>query len=229
MGTTYHRSDNTASATTEHHLRMSSLCAKHPNNQHSGEPICEKQDLAAMFEPQEVHEWLPLPLRPSYLEFLSCVSLLLSGVVFYLTIRSSEDHGICDNDNSAVTFFSWRFLPTLVATVYSLLVATLVNDVRRTEIFARLSDPEGATPSVHRVHTHEVVVARFFRCLEQKEEQRKAQLGFAVRFDGQSLGSPRDITFVSDLSVSNRDSVLDPNDLLQSTRSRKHHRYLDRI
>jgi hypothetical protein len=144
MGTTYYRSDNTASATTEHHLRMSSLCAKNPDNQHSGEPICEEQDLAAMFEPEEVHEWLPLPLRPSYLEFLSCVSLLLSGVVFYLTIRSSEHHGICDNNKSAATFFSWRFLPTLVATVYSLLVATLVNDVRRTEIFARLSDPEGA-------------------------------------------------------------------------------------
>jgi hypothetical protein len=61
------------------------------------------------------------------------------------TRKSVRNHGICDDKDSATTFFSWRFLPTLVATVYSLLVANLAIDVRRTEIFARLSSPNGVS------------------------------------------------------------------------------------
>lgn len=124
---------------------MSSLFAKPPDDQVVEESLCEEQHLTPPLEFQDSLEWLPLTLRSSYLELLIGVSIFLSAVVFYLTAKSLEDHGIRDDDNSATIFFSWRFLPTLVATVYSLFVTTLINDVRRTEIFARLSNPEGAS------------------------------------------------------------------------------------
>jgi hypothetical protein len=140
----YQRTDISLSA-PRHDTEISSLFAKHFDSQNVDKPNCEEQDLGSTPEPREPYVWLPLALRPSYLKILVVVSLVLGIVVIYLTAKSLNDHGICDDRNSAMTFFSWRFLPTLVATVYSRLVAILVNDVRRTEIFARLSSREGAS------------------------------------------------------------------------------------
>jgi hypothetical protein len=108
-------------------------------------PLLEKQEMGPTPEPQASYTWLPPALRGLYLRCLFVVSLLLSGTVFYFTRKSAIHHGICDNKDSAAIFFSWRFLPTLVAMMYSLLIADLANDVRRTEILARLSSPNGAS------------------------------------------------------------------------------------
>lgn len=105
----------------------------------------EEQDTERVSERQAAYDWLPLTLRSPYLAILVTTTVCLSALVFYLTVKSSRDHGISDDNNSALTFSSWRFLPMLIATVYSLLVATTVNDVRRTEISARLSRPRGAS------------------------------------------------------------------------------------
>lgn len=90
-------------------------------------------------------DWLPLTLRLPYLIFLFTLSLFLSIIVLVLTIYSAKNYGLGnDDESSSVLFFGWRFSPTLVATIYALLVASMLNDVRRTEIFARLSRPGGA-------------------------------------------------------------------------------------
>jgi hypothetical protein len=119
--------------------------AYHLDGQHVDGPSTEEQDLGPTSEPQASYTWLPPTLKGSDLQFLFGVTLLPSGVVFYFTRKSVRHHGICDNKDSTTTFLSWRFLPNLVATVYSLLVANLAIDVRRTEIFARLSNTDGAS------------------------------------------------------------------------------------
>ncbi|TIA16947.1 hypothetical protein D6C81_05754 [Aureobasidium pullulans] len=119
-------------------------------NEYSDENPSSEREAAAVFGPQKFDDWLPLTLRLPYLAFLTGTSVLLSALVFYLTITSFRNQGLGDNDDSATRFFEWRFLPTLIATIYSLLVATLVNDVRRTECFARLSNSKGAS-AVHTI------------------------------------------------------------------------------
>ncbi|THX54559.1 hypothetical protein D6D06_05427 [Aureobasidium pullulans] len=119
-------------------------------NEYSDENPSSEREAAAVFGPQKFDDWLPLTLRLPYLAFLTGTSVLLSALVFYLTITSFKNQGLGDNDDSATRFFEWRFLPTLIATIYSSLVATLVNDVRRTECFARLSNPKGAS-AVHTI------------------------------------------------------------------------------
>ena len=91
------------------------------------------------------YQWLPLTLQASYLAIWGLISLSLGVVVLILTIYSVNNNGISDYHSSAAFLFAWRFLPTILAVVYSLAITTLRNDVRRTEAFARLSKPGGAT------------------------------------------------------------------------------------
>lgn len=89
--------------------------------------------------------WLPLTLRLPYLSFLFALSLFLGVLVLSLTMYSNRNHGLGNDNDSSILLFGWRFSPTLVATIYGLLVASLLTDVRRTEIFAQLSKPGGAS------------------------------------------------------------------------------------
>jgi hypothetical protein len=90
-------------------------------------------------------EWLPTTLRPYFLAFFVVVALCLAIVVGSLTYRSSTSNGVASDDGSPGLFFLWRFAPTLLATIYTLIAGSILNDVRRTEIFARLSKPGGAS------------------------------------------------------------------------------------
>lgn len=99
----------------------------------------------ALSMPLQKADWLPMTLRLPYLAFLIVLSLVLGVVVSVLTALSARQHGLGNDRDSPTLFFSWRFSPTLVATIYALLVGSMLNDVRRTEVFARLSRPGGAT------------------------------------------------------------------------------------
>ena len=61
--------------------------------------------------------WLPMTLRLPYLVYSFGLSLGLCILVATLVGRSSVNDGLGDDDGSAVVFFSWRFAPTLIATV----------------------------------------------------------------------------------------------------------------
>lgn len=88
--------------------------------------------------------WRPLTLRLPYLSWVVIVTIFLASLVLFLTMDSVRNHGLGDDNASASLLFGWRFSPTLLATIYGLFVASILNDVRRTEIFARLSRPGGA-------------------------------------------------------------------------------------
>ncbi|KAL9115455.1 MAG: hypothetical protein Q9227_000776 [Pyrenula ochraceoflavens] len=93
------------------------------------------------------YSWLPLTLRWPYLFSLSVVSLGLGALTLSLTIFSIKNNGLRDNDDSTLLFFDWRFSPTLVAVIYSLMLSSLLLDIRRTESYSRLSNKKGSSGS----------------------------------------------------------------------------------
>lgn len=90
------------------------------------------------------NEWLPYTLRPGYLLFLITVSMGLGITVLMLTWHSTANDGLTIANNSTALLFGWRFVPTLFAVIYNLLEGLLLQDVKRTEIFARLSHDESS-------------------------------------------------------------------------------------
>lgn len=105
----------------------------------------EVSERSTILQPTEDGFWLPLTLRLPFLSFLFLVSIILTILVSALTAYSAANHGLKDNSDASTLLFGWRYSPTLVATIYALLVASMLNDVRRTEIFARLSRSESAS------------------------------------------------------------------------------------
>ncbi|RDW58610.1 hypothetical protein BP6252_13086 [Coleophoma cylindrospora] len=96
-------------------------------------------------EAQAVASWLPFTLRLPFLTFLICASTMLGAATLSLTILSNANNGLGPDNNSSALLFGWRFTPTLVAVLYTLCTAALLLDVKRTEIFARMSRPGGAS------------------------------------------------------------------------------------
>ena len=89
--------------------------------------------------------WLPLTLRWPFMMAL-CVSALALGIVtIVLSLYSVQNYGLCDYSDSMGFSFAWKFLPTLIAVIYALGVTVLINDVKRTEAFAKLSNRSGSS------------------------------------------------------------------------------------
>jgi hypothetical protein len=76
---------------------------------------------------------------------LFLTSLGLGCLTLGLTIYSQKNHGFGPYQDTASVLFAWRFTPTILAVIYNLLLTAMANDMHRTEAFARLSRPEGAT------------------------------------------------------------------------------------
>lgn len=88
--------------------------------------------------------WLPQSLSRTYLLSLSATSLILGGCCLALVAYSRSHDGIANAGSSGGFKFNQRFLPTLVAVLYTLLWAPVVVDVVRTEPWALLSLPTGS-------------------------------------------------------------------------------------
>ncbi|KAI5235982.1 hypothetical protein E4T42_09575 [Aureobasidium subglaciale] len=95
-------------------------------------------------DPTQKADWLPLTLRLPYLTFLIALSCGLGILVLVLLFLSARNDGLGNDKDSSTLFFGWRFSPTLIATAYAILVGSMLNDIRRTEIFARMSRHGGA-------------------------------------------------------------------------------------
>lgn len=87
----------------------------------------------------ERYNWLPVTLHLPYLIALFAFSFAFGVVALSITIYSHVHTGLGNDNGSAAVFFGWRFAPTVVAVIYGVLVGTLMQDIRRTEVFARLS------------------------------------------------------------------------------------------
>ena len=120
------------------------------------EPQLQLLDLGSKKAPSSLEEsahvthlppctWLPLTLRWPFMMAL-CVSALAFGIVtIVLSLYSVQNYGLCDYSDSMGFSFAWKFLPTLIAVIYALGVTVLINDVKRTEAFAKLSNRSGSS------------------------------------------------------------------------------------
>jgi hypothetical protein len=57
--------------------------------------------------------------------------------------RSQKNQGLCSED---VAIFGWKFIPTLITVIYSRFTAILLENVQRTEPFARMARPSSSVP-----------------------------------------------------------------------------------
>lgn len=89
-------------------------------------------------------EWFPYTLSWQYLSLLAFFTLALMITVIVLYWYSATHYGLWDDNDSAITFFGWRFAPSLFAVIYVQMTAMLLEDVKRTEPFARMARPGGA-------------------------------------------------------------------------------------
>ena len=87
----------------------------------------------------ETAEWLPPSLHRSYLFSLAIISLALGMCCFILAAYSHLHDGLSNTGSNSVSKFYQRFLPTLVAVLYTLLWRPVVVDIIRTEPWAFLS------------------------------------------------------------------------------------------
>ena len=86
--------------------------------------------------------------RPPVLIFVIVLTLVLAGVVEFLAQLSQRQGGLAlsrDPDEiSAAVSFGFRYAPTVVAVLYSLIWAWIDSDVRRMQPWFELSRPDGA-------------------------------------------------------------------------------------
>jgi hypothetical protein len=85
--------------------------------------------------------WLPYTHRIPFLSTLFALSIALALVAILLSWVSSTRDGLGDDNKTSILLFGWRFAPTLVVVLFVILETLLLNDARRTEVFARLSNP----------------------------------------------------------------------------------------
>lgn len=72
---------------------------------------------------------------------MAVVAMGLAVVCIVLMVYSRSHYGLGTDDGQDSVIFGWRFSPTLVAVLYVLGTLIILNDVKRTEPYARLSSP----------------------------------------------------------------------------------------
>lgn len=89
--------------------------------------------------------WLPFTLRLPFLGVVIAASIALGAASISITIYSAGNSGLGPDNDSAALLFGWRFTPTLLAVLYTLCTTTILTDTRRTEVYAHLAKPRGAS------------------------------------------------------------------------------------
>ncbi|PVH93069.1 hypothetical protein DM02DRAFT_604449 [Periconia macrospinosa] len=91
--------------------------------------------------------WLPYTLRWQFMLASTLVALCLSSCSLLLVWYSTNHSGLGDDNGTSIVLFGWRFVPTLMAVLYTQLTTMLFDDVKRTEPFHRLTKayPKGAS------------------------------------------------------------------------------------
>ncbi|KAF3386640.1 hypothetical protein F1880_000487 [Penicillium rolfsii] len=92
-------------------------------------------------------DWFPYTFTHWFLGITTLVALALCLVCFLLWWKSSINYGLGSDDGSSSLLFGWRYSPTLIAVIYVQMTTVLLQDVKRTEPYARLARPGGADAS----------------------------------------------------------------------------------
>ena len=115
------------------------------DNEENNQPSTSEKPHNADRDEPDRSLWRPYTLRRPFLVTTLITALALGLVCIALLVYSAVNNGLGADEGSSATLFGWRFTPTLVAVLYTLLTSAMFNDVRRTEAFARTSHPTGAS------------------------------------------------------------------------------------
>jgi hypothetical protein len=86
--------------------------------------------------------WLPYTLRRPYLVILAFCALALAVVLMVLCYYSTHHYGLTTDNGSVGQQVAKRYVPTVLAVLFTLSVTMIAEDVKRTEAFARMARPE---------------------------------------------------------------------------------------
>ncbi|KAI1139925.1 hypothetical protein F5Y05DRAFT_336131 [Hypoxylon sp. FL0543] len=92
-----------------------------------------------------VPSWLPYTLRWHILSSILGLTVVLELLVVVFHVISSRDSGLVDDDGSGGIVVASKFVPTVLAVIHVLLISIILNDVKRTQAFAHLASPHGAS------------------------------------------------------------------------------------
>lgn len=93
--------------------------------------------------------WKPVTLRAPLLACLAAFALILVAIFEYLSDQSCRHGGIvfAQQDFTNLTTFTYFYLPTILAVVYSMIWAWIAIDTKRLEPYFQMSKAEGASPA----------------------------------------------------------------------------------
>lgn len=88
--------------------------------------------------------WLPYSLRWQVLLMVFAFACIVEVMVVTLHITSVRNSGLVDDDGSRGIIVASKFVPTLLASPYVFVLSIILDDIKRTEVFARLAASSGA-------------------------------------------------------------------------------------
>lgn len=84
-------------------------------------------------------KWHPYTFGRYFLSVITAYTTLLCLAIVLLYWYSTSHDGLGKDDGSSAVYFGWRFSPSIFAVIYVQLTSMLLEDVKRTEPFARLA------------------------------------------------------------------------------------------
>lgn len=117
--------------------------------------IPAQEDNKSYFFPNDpdIPNWKPFPMKTFWIVLLIILAFAIAAVQEVLCQISSHksdlDPGIISFNDvkevSTLKFFAWKYLPTMIAVVYSVLFNLMDFEIRRLEPYYQLSQAAGAT------------------------------------------------------------------------------------
>ena len=130
---------------TQHDIVLASPIRHSVPHRHSNSSSGEIDENQSKEQVVRSTSWMPTCLTTPYLVALIAFNTVLLTVVVFLHAWSHTHYGLGDTYNSKAIFFAWRFLPTLIAVIYSFWIMMVLEDVKRTDCHARLARGSGAS------------------------------------------------------------------------------------
>lgn len=162
----------------------------------------------------EQSRWLPYTLRRPYLALLAFCALVLAIALAVLCAYSTHHYGLTTDNGSVGQYVARRYVPTILAVLFTLAVTMIAEDVKRTEAFARMASPDPVTADHTLFYIPKVWWKSVFTRLSPKRSggYRRCILSLS------SLAAGVNVLFISTLSSSvfvTRDVVLRTDTQLQ--------------
>jgi hypothetical protein len=122
-------------------------------------------------------QWTPYALLWYFVTITAALAITFAATVFALYWHSNKNDGLCSEDSAMP---GWKFVPTLIAVLYTQLRAMIFDAVKRTEPFAKMARTNGRIPvcPLHFTRKFEDMVDDPCKRLPEEKEWRVMELGY---------------------------------------------------